>query len=155
MCKVCDFGSSEYNLNMKLKIKKLHSDAVFPSYAKKGDAGMDIFASETLTLNPGERGLVKTGISMEFPEGYVFLVWDKSGISTKGGVTTIAGVIDSGYRGELQIAVINLGQEPYTFEKGKKVAQGLIQPIVQAEIEEVSELSDSSRGEGGFGSTGV
>lgn len=128
---------------------------MLPSYAKKGDAGMDIFASENLTLNPSERGLVKTGISMEFPEGYVFLVWDKSGISTKTGVTTLAGVIDSGYRGELQIAVVNLGQEPYTFEKGKKVAQGLIQPIVEAEIEEVDILTDSTRGEEGFGSTGI
>lgn len=140
---------------MKLKIKKLNNDAVVPCYAKQGDAGMDIFASEKLTLLPGERGLVKTGIAMEFPEGYVFLVWDKSGISTKTGVTTIAGVVDAGYRGELQIAVINLGQEPYTFEKGKKVAQGLMQPIVQAEIEEVETLGDSSRGEGGFGSTGI
>ncbi len=140
---------------MKLKIKKLHSDAILPSYAKEGDAGMDIFTYENLTLLPGERGVVKTGIAMEFPEGYVFLVWDKSGISTKTGVTTMAGVVDAGYRGELQIAVINLGQEPYTFEKGKKVAQGLLQPVVYAHIEEVFELSDSSRGDGGFGSTGI
>lgn len=140
---------------MKLKIKKLQTDAILPSYAKKGDAGMDIFASENLTLNPGERGIVKTGISVEFPEGYVFLVWDKSGISSKTGVTTLAGVIDAGYRGEIGIAVINLGQESYTFEKGKKVAQGLIQPVVEAEIEEVDILSDSARGEDGFGSTGV
>jgi dUTP pyrophosphatase len=140
---------------MKLKIKKLYPDAVLPSYAKQGDAGMDIFAYESLTLAPGERGIVKTGIAMEFPEGYVFLVWDKSGISTKTGVTTLAGVVDAGYRGELQIAVINLGQESYTFEKGKKIAQGLVQPVVCAEIEEVLELSDSSRGEDGFGSTGV
>jgi len=140
---------------MKLKIKKLHSDAIIPSYAKEGDAGMDIFAHENLTLLPGERGIVKTGIAMEFPEGYVFLVWDKSGISTKTGVTTIAGVVDAGYRGELQIAVINLGQESYTFEKGKKVAQGLLQPVVCAHVEEVFELSDSSRGDRGFGSTGI
>lgn len=140
---------------MNLKIKKLYHDAIVPRYAKAGDAGMDVFAYETLTLLPGERGIVKTGISTEFPEGYVLLVWDKSGISTKTGVTTLAGVIDAGYRGEIGIAVINLGHEPYMFEKGSKVAQLLFQPVLQPEIEEVSELSESERGEGGFGSTGI
>lgn len=140
---------------MQLRIKKLHPDAKIPSYAHPGDAGMDVFALESLTLTPGERGLVRTGISLEFPEGYVLLVWDKSGISTKHGIKTLAGVIDSGYRGEIQIGVVNLGQEAFTFEKGNKVAQILVQPIVNAEIQEVEYLADSSRGEDGFGSTGI
>lgn len=140
---------------MKLRIKKLHPDAKVPSYAHPGDAGMDVFALESLTLAPGERGLVRTGISLEFPEGYVLLVWDKSGISIKHGITTLAGVIDSGFRGEIQIGVVNLGQEVYAFEKGAKVAQILVQPIVTAEIQEVEDLSETSRGEGGFGSTGI
>lgn len=140
---------------MKLKIKKLHPDAKIPTYAHPGDAGMDVFALKDLTLLPGERGLVKTGISFECEEGYVLLVWDKSGISTKHGITTLAGVIDAGYRGEIQIGVINLGQETYTFEKGNKVAQILVQSIVNPEIEEVEDISDSPRGTGGFGSTGI
>lgn len=140
---------------MQLRIKKLHSDAKIPSYAHPGDAGMDVFVLESLTLTPGERGLVRTGISLEFPEGYVLLVWDKSGISTKHGIKTLAGVIDSGYRGEIQIGVVNLGQETHTFEAGSKVAQILVQPIVTAEIQEVEDLSETSRGEGGFGSTGI
>jgi len=140
---------------MKLKIKKLHPDAKIPSYAHPGDAGMDVFALESLTLAPGERGLVRTGIALEFPEGYVLLMWDKSGISTKHGITTLAGVIDAGYRGEIQIGVVNLGQDSHTFEKGSKVAQILVQPIVRAEIQEVEKLSESIRGEGGFGSTGI
>jgi dUTP pyrophosphatase len=140
---------------MKIKIKKIHPDAVIPQYAKPGDAGLDLYATEQIVLAPGQRGLVPTGLSMELPRGYVALVWDKSGISTKNGMTTLAGVIDADYRGEYMIAMINLGQEVYTFEKGKKVAQLLIQPIERPEIEEVEELSDSSRGEGGFGSTGL
>lgn len=141
--------------SMKLKIKKLHKDAVVPHFAKPGDAGMDVYAVESLTLEPDERGVVKTGLSFEFPHGYVVLVWDKSGISTKTGVTTLAGVVDADYRGEVGIAVINLGQESYTFEKGKKVAQILIQKVEQPEIEEVEDLSETSRGDGGFGSTGI
>ena len=140
---------------MKLKIKKLHPDAKIPSYVHLGDAGMDVFALESLALAPGERGLVRTGIALEFPEGYVLLMWDKSGISTKHGITTLAGVIDAGYRGEIQIGVVNLGQDSHTFEKGSKVAQILVQPIVRAEIQEVEKLSESIRGEGGFGSTGI
>jgi len=139
---------------IKIKIKKLVSDAKIPSYAHLGDAGMDIYSNENLIIKPKHRALVKTGISMEFPEGNVALVWDKSGIANKG-ITTLAGVIDSSYRGEIKIALLNIGSQNYEIKKGEKIAQILIQPISQGEIEEVFELNESSRGERGFGSSGL
>ena len=139
---------------MILKIKKLHVDAILPKYATKDDAGMDLFAIENIELAPMERGQIGVGIAMEIPEGYVGLVWDKSGLSHKFGIKTLGGVIDSSYRGESIIGVINLGTEPYTFEKGHKIAQMLIQKIEHLDVVEVDNLSESDRGEKGFGSTG-
>ena len=139
---------------MELKIKKLVSNAVLPNYAHKGDAGMDLFASETTVIKKGERVQVKTGIAMAIPEGYVGLIWDKSGLSHKYGLKTLGGVIDSGYRGEIMIGMINLGSEDYTFEVCHKVAQMLIQKVESPEIIEVESLDDTSRGVGAFGSTG-
>lgn len=115
---------------------------------------MDMYSSEEKTINPQEQVFIKTGIVMEIPEGYVGLVWDKSGLSTKHGLKTIAGVIDAGYRGEISIAMANVGSDPYTFKKGEKIAQMLIQKVEQAQFNEISELSETSRGTGGFGSTG-
>lgn len=128
--------------------------AIIPYYVHAGDAGMDLFANETVTVPRGKIGRVRTGIAMEIPEGYVGLCWDKSGLSTKHGIKVLAGVIDAGYRGELVLGIINLGTEDYTFEKGHKVLQMLIQKIEHSLIEEVNELSETPRGNGGFGSTG-
>lgn len=139
---------------MNIEVKKINQDAVIPNIAHSGDAGFDLFAVESVTLNPGERGQVPTGLALAVPQGFVGLIWDKSGVSHKGGIKTLGGVIDSGYRGEIQVGVINLSSESYTFEKGHKVAQMLIQKIETPTFEEVIELSDTSRGEGGFGSTG-
>jgi len=139
---------------MRLKIKKLNKDAVSPKYALTGDAGMDLFSCEDLVIKSGERGGVSTGISFEVPEGYVGLVWDKSGLAFKNGIHTMAGVLDSGYRGELKIALINFGEEDFIIKKGQKVAQLLIQKIENPEIVEVEKLSEAERGERGFGSTG-
>lgn len=139
---------------MNIKVKKLHPDAILPHIAHQGDAGCDLFATEEVILNPGERGQVPTGLALELPEGFVSLIWDKSGISHKGGIKTLGGVIDSGYRGEYLIGVVNLSDQPYTFKKGHKVAQLLIQKVESPTFQEVEELSDTSRGEGGFGSTG-
>lgn len=139
---------------MKIKIKKIDPDAKIPSYAHPGDAGMDMFANEAVTIGPGEVGRIKSGISVEIPEGFVGLCWDKSGLSMNNKIKVLGGVIDSGYRGEIVYGVINLGKEPYTFEKGHKVTQMLIQKVENPEIEEVEGLTDTSRGEGGFGSTG-
>ncbi len=138
-----------------VRVKKLRLDAKLPSYVHPGDAGMDVFAAEDTLVRSGERASVPTGIAMELPEGYVSLVWDKSGIAFKTGVTTIGGVIDAGYRGEYLIGVVNLGSEDYIFKKWEKVAQVLIQPVERVEIAEVVELTDTSRGDGGFGSTGA
>jgi len=139
---------------MIVKFKKLYPDSKLPAYATQGDAGMDVFALENTTVALGEIGKVKTGVAVEIPEGFVGLVWDKSGLSMKHGIKTLGGVIDSSYRGEVIVGVINLGKEAYTFEKGHKVAQMLIQKVEHVEIIEAEELSDSERGEGGFGSTG-
>lgn len=139
---------------MKLKIKKLHPDAKLPSYAHPYDAGMDLFALADTEILPGQTAKIRSGLAFEVPDGYVGLCWDKSGVSTNHRIKTLAGVLDSGYRGELLMAVINLSSEPYTFKKGEKVLQMLIQKVEQPDIEEVQELSDTERGEGGFGSTG-
>ncbi len=139
---------------LKLKIKKLSPDAVIPKYAHAGDAAFDLYSIEDVVIKPNERLQIGTGLAMEIPDGYVGLIWDKSGLSHKSGLKTLGGVIDSGYRGEVKVGMINLGKEDYVFEKGHKVAQMLIQKIEHAEIEETLELSDTSRGVGGFGSTG-
>jgi dUTP pyrophosphatase len=139
---------------IKLKIKKLHPDAKVPKFANKTDAGMDLYSIEDIIILPNHRTLVKTGLSMEFPEGYVALVWDKSGVA-KNGLTKIGGVIDAGYRGEYKIMLHNISSKSYEIKKGQKIAQILIQPIIQPQIEVVEELSDSERGDGGFGSTGL
>ncbi|MBT4377047.1 dUTP diphosphatase [archaeon] len=139
---------------VNVKIKKLSPGAKIPTYANSGDAGMDIYSNEDLILPPKHRAMIKTGISMEFPEGCVALVWDKSGIA-KSGVTTLAGVGDPGYRGEYKIVLLNIGSKPYEIKKGEKIAQILIQKVEQPKIEEVYDLSDSERGSGGFGSSGL
>lgn len=125
-----------------------------PSYAHPGDAGLDLYAREETRLLPGERKMIPTGLQFEVPEGYVGLVWDKSGLSMKNGLKTLGGVLDSGYRGELMVGMVNLSSEPYTFLRGHKVAQLLIQKIENPEIKVVAELGKTARGGGGFGSTG-
>lgn len=139
---------------MKLKIKKLNPDAKIPKYAHHDDAGFDLFAIENTSVKIGDRIPVKTGLVMEIPEGYVGLIWDKSGLSVKHGIKTIAGVVDSTYRGEILVAVTNIGKEDYLFEKGHKVAQMIIQKKETVEFEEVDNLSTTARGEGRLGSTG-
>lgn len=139
---------------MEIRIKRLNEYATLPQYAHSDDAGFDVYAVEEVTLAPGERAAVPTGIALEIPSGYVGLVWDKSGLSMKHGLKTLGGVIDAGYRGEVKIGVVNLSNEPYTFERGHKVAQMLIQKVEHPNLSEVAELSDTARGEGGFGSTG-
>ena len=140
---------------MTIKIKKLSKTATIPKYANPGDAGMDFYSNETIHLQPNERKLISTGISMTIPNGYVGLIWDKSGLANKHGLKTMAGVIDSGYRGEIKVLVHNLSNQSYVIETGKKIAQMLIQPVVSANITEHDSLEDTDRGEGGFGSTGL
>lgn len=144
----------EFRVMLTLKVKKLTPDAVMPKVERAGDAGFDLYARESVTVGPGERKQVPIGIALEIPHGYAGLIWDKSGLSHKFGLKTLGGVIDAGYRGEIIVGVINLSEEAYTFEKGHKVAQMVLQKCEQADIVEVDELSDSERGAQGFGSTG-
>ncbi len=139
---------------MKIKIKKLHSDARIPHYAHVGDAGVDLFTVEPFELEPRERKSVPLGLAIEIPEGYVGLIWDKSGLSHKFGIKSFGGVVDSGYRGEIHAGIMNLSDKFFSFEKGHKIAQLLIQKIEQADFEEVQELTVTDRGENGFGSSG-
>jgi len=139
---------------LKIKIQKIR-DVKTPNYAHEGDAGLDIYlAEENYVLKPGERKGFLTGIKMKIPNGYAGLVWDKSGLASKRGIKTMAGVIDSTYRGEIIIVLVNLGDNNYLVEKNTKIAQILIQKIEQVEVEEVENLNKTKRGDGGFGSTG-
>jgi dUTP pyrophosphatase len=139
---------------MKLKVKKLNPLVKLPAYAHPGDAGMDIFSSEHISLEPGQYLAVATGLAFEIPKGFVGLIWDKSGLSTNHGMKVLGGVIDSGYRGEIRIGIINLSKKVYIFEPGDKVAQMLIQKIEIPKIVEIQLLSETKRGSKGFGSTG-
>jgi len=138
---------------VELKVQRIHEDAKLPVYQHKGDAGLDIFSSIDCVLEAGQVKPIPTGIKVAVPEGYVGLVWDKSGISLKG-VHRLAGVIDSGYRGEVRVVMVNLGDKPFFVEKGMKIAQLLIQPVSEVKVAEVEELEKTPRGEEGFGSTG-
>jgi dUTP pyrophosphatase len=138
-----------------LKIKKLNQNAKLPTYAHPGDAGLDLFALEDVTIAIGDSALIKTGIAMEIPDGYVGLIWDKSGLAVKNGLKTMAGVVDSGYRGEVLVCLVNLSQKRHDFSAGDKIAQMIIQKKESFAVEEVPELDqNTSRGMGGFGSTG-
>jgi dUTP diphosphatase len=128
-----------------------------PAYAKPGDAGLDLRASEAATLEPGDRRLVSTGVAIAIPEGHAGLVLPRSGLAMHKGVTVLnaPGLIDSGYRGELKVLLINHGAEAVAIERGERIAQLVIQPVAHARLVEVERLPDSARGGGGFGSTGA
>ncbi len=139
---------------MQLPVQKLDPRAKLPTFAHDTDAGMDLYCLETITLVPGQRVQVKTGIAIGVPLGYVGLIWDKSGVAHKRGLKTLGGVIDHGYSGEVFVGIYNSGSENQTFEVGDKVAQILIQKFEHPEIVEVESLAESERGEKGIGSTG-
>lgn len=139
---------------MKIKFQKLFDDAILPKYAHPGDAGLDLFSHEEKILAPDEIYAVSLGFALEIPHGYVSRILDRSGLALKHGIHCLAGVIDSGYRGEYKAIITNLGQEPYKIEKDDRIAQLLIQPVEICELEEVDQLSSSERGEGGFGASG-
>ncbi len=140
---------------MQLQVKKLDPRAKLPTYAYSGDAGLDLYTLEDFTVPAGKYiTSIKTGIALAIPEGYVGLCWDKSGLAAKHGITVLAGVIDSSFRGELLLTVLNTSDQDYRFKVGDKVMQILIQPVASMEVIEVQELSDTIRGVGAFGSTG-
>ena len=144
-------------MGVQVLVTRLDPDLPLPRYAKGGDAGADIVSRIDITLAPGERALVPTGIAIALPDGYVALVHPRSGLAIKHGVTMVnaPGTVDAGYRGELQIILINHDKsEPVSFKRGDRIAQLVIQKVERAEFIEVRDLPGSGRGTGGFGSTG-
>lgn len=145
-------------MSIKVDVKRLPHGAglPLPAYATKGAAGMDVVSAEDVTLAPGARHAVATGLSMAIPDGYEIQVRPRSGLALKHGITVpnTPGTIDSDYRGELKVILINLGAEPFAIARGDRVAQLVLAPVVQAAWAEVAELDATTRGEGGFGSTG-
>lgn len=139
---------------MKLKVKRLHPASQLPKYGHSGDAGLDLFANENVILEPGKAKAVKTGIAVEIPCESVGLIWDRSGLATKSKITTMAGVIDSNYRGEVEVVMLNTGDQDYSVIVGDRIAQMLVQPVYAVDVAEVDELQESSRGANGFGSSG-
>lgn len=139
-----------------LKIKKLTEDAIVPEYKTVGAAGMDVCSIEEIELQPMQFKIVKTGLAMAIPNGYEVQVRPRSGMACKHGITVIntPGTIDEDYRGEVGVGLINLSQNPFTIEKGMRIAQLVVNKIEQPQIEVVEELDETERGQGGFGSTG-
>ncbi|CAN5851178.1 dUTP diphosphatase [soil metagenome] len=142
---------------LSVQIKRLDADLPLPRYASDGDAGLDLYAREALTLPPGERALLPTGIAVAVPQGYVGLVHPRSGLAWREGLSIVnsPGTIDAGYRGEIMVPLINLDlAAPITLHRGDRIAQLVIQQVERADLIEVDELPDSPRGRDGFGSTG-
>jgi dUTP pyrophosphatase len=141
---------------MVLKIKKLNKDAVIPAYQTKEAAGFDLHSIEDVVIKPGERKLIGTGLAFEIEFGYEVQIRPRSGLAYKHGITVLntPGTIDSDYRGEIKVLLINHGDKEFEIKKNERIAQAVIAPVIQAEIVEVEELSDTERGSGGFGSTG-
>ena len=143
---------------MKIRVKKLSDLAKLPTYGSDGAAGGDLVSAEEgeVVINPNETAFISTGIAMEIPEGYVGLIYARSGLACKRDLAPAnkVGVIDSDYRGEIKVALHNHGTKPQTVLPGERIAQIVITPFLRAEYEVVGELEDTERGGGGFGSTG-
>jgi dUTP pyrophosphatase len=139
-----------------LKVKRISGEAVLPAYAHPGDAGLDLYSAVSASLDPGESKLIGTGISIELPPNTEGNVRPRSGLALKHGVTVLnaPGTIDCGYRGEVGIILINHGRARFDVQPGMKIAQLVVAPCLSVDVQEISDLTASSRGEGGFGSTG-
>lgn len=140
---------------MRIKIKKMTDNACVPKQTLDGDAGLELYATVDKDIYPQEIYRCSTGIAMAIPDGFVGLIWDKSGIAVHGGIKTMGGVIDSNYRGEIDVVLCNLSQNIYHVRAGEKIAQILIQKVYCPDIEEVSVLEETERGSDNFGSTGL
>ncbi|MET0839199.1 MAG: dUTP diphosphatase [Marmoricola sp.] len=142
---------------VEISIKRLDPELPLPSYAHPGDAGADLCSAVDVTLDPGERALVPTGIALALPQGYVALVHPRSGLAARHGISIVnaPGTIDAGYRGEVKVCLVNTDpREPFSVRRGDRVAQLVIQRFETAAFVEADELPDSERGDGGYGSTG-
>jgi dUTP pyrophosphatase len=158
---VMDLKVKVLNKEVHKELKEQDHQGLIPTRSNATDAGLDLYAAEDVYLKasnslPQEshRAIVSTGIAVEFPPGLVLLIQDRSGMSAKHGIHRVAGTVDSDYRGEVKVALVNLSQKDYQIKKGDRIAQAVLQPVILAQPIEVDELSDTSRGVGGFGSTG-
>jgi dUTP pyrophosphatase len=146
-------------MTIDVRIKRLNHGAglPLPAYESAGAAGMDICAAEGVTIRSGRRALIATGFAFAIPEGYEVQVRPRSGLAIKHGITVLntPGTIDSDYRGEVKIILANFGEEDFKIDRGDRIAQIVVAPVVQAGITEVEDLDNTARGAGGFGSTGV
>ena len=143
---------------IELQVARLRDDAILPSQAYDGDAGLDLAACERVELGPGERGIASTGLAVAIPEGWAGLVLPRSGLAARHGVTIVnaPGLIDSGYRGEVKVILLNTDErEPFVVEPGMRVAQLVLVEAASVRLLEVDELTETERGAGGLGSSGV
>jgi dUTP pyrophosphatase len=143
---------------IELAIQRLHADAVVPTRAYSGDAGLDLAACERVELSPGERATVGTGLAVAIPEGYAGFVQPRSGLAARHGITIVntPGLVDSGYRGELRVILLNTDvSEPFVVEPGMRIAQLVVMPVPELDLVEVDELPGSERGVRGFGSSAL
>ncbi|MBX7296103.1 dUTP diphosphatase [Clostridium chauvoei] len=144
---------NKFNLN----VKRVHKDAILPSYAHEGDAGLDLYSVEEVSIEAGDPALIKTGIKIELPKQTEAQIRPRSGLALKYSITVLntPGTIDEGYIGEIGIILINHGKNKFVVEKGMKIAQMVIKPVWKVEVTEVKDLSETERAEGGFGSSGI
>ena len=143
----------------KILIKRFSNKVLTPKYETKGSSGMDIaaFIENKIIINPGSKEIITTGFSLSIPEGYEVQIRPRSGLAAKQGISVLntPGTIDADYRGEIKVILINLSKNKFIVENGLRIAQMVVCPVIQAEFQEVQELSKTTRGSGGFGSTGV
>ena len=139
-----------------IQVKRLPhgEDIILPSYGSAHAVGLDVVSAEDVTLEPGGRHPVRTGIAMAIPHGYEVQVRSRSGTAVRNGITCLTGTIDSDYRGELMVVLVNLGSQPFAIARGDRIAQLVPAPVLRSTITEVEALDETARGEGGFGSTG-
>ncbi len=149
--------SQDIGKKMKLKIIKLKKQAITPKYEHENDSGLDLISIEDVEIKSGQSQLIKTGISIELPRNTEAQIRPRSGLALKHQITVLntPGTIDEGYRGEIGVILINHGKTSFQITKGMRIAQMVIAPVIRVKIEEVDSLSDTIRGKGGFGSTGV
>jgi len=138
----------------RLRIQKLDPEITLPSYIHEGDATFDLRSAEEKIIEAGKKEIINTGIKIAIPINHVGLIWDRSGLASRNEITVLGGVIDSGYRGEIKVILKNLGEESFKINKNDRIAQMIIQPYIQTEIEEVNELEETDR-KGGLGHTGI
>ena len=144
---------------IKILIKRLSKEVSLPKYETSGSSGMDLAANidKKININPGKTAIIPTGLALSIPKGFEVQIRPRSGLAAKNKISVLntPGTIDADYRGEIKVILINLGKDPFEIEKGLRIAQMVVCPIVQAQFQEVKDLSKTERGEGGFGSTGI